>query len=252
MSRGDGTNSPTGNGEYWLLRAVLASAKTRQKLFDVGANQGDWCLEATKYLPPNSQVTLHAFEPCAGTRQILSARVGGKSGISIYPYALCERNGIASFYSGAAGLGTNSLSKESGAIVEEVILKTLDDFLVESQTSDVRMVKIDTEGHDCLVLEGASESLRLGRIEVLQFEYNWRWLTNRRSLKDVFELIKGKPYRLGKLRANSIDFYDAWHFELDRFFENNYVLIRNDSDLIRLGRQMTFATANVAVRASAS
>ncbi len=109
------------------------------------------------------------------------------------------------------------------------------------------MVKIDTEGFDLLVLRGAEESLHDGRIEVVQFEYNWRWLLNHASLHDVFDLISNKPYRLGKLVGETIEFYDQWHFELDRFFENNYVLIRNNSDLCLLASTVQFDRSNVGV-----
>lgn len=111
------------------------------------------------------------------------------------------------------------------------------------------MVKIDTEGFDLLVLRGAEQTLHDGRIEIVQFEYNWRWLPNHVCLRDVFALIADKPYRLGKLCGNTIEFYDQWHFELDRFFENNYVLIRNDSNLRMLGSAVRFDESNVVVHA---
>jgi hypothetical protein len=82
----------------------------------------------------------------------------------------------------------------------------------------------------------------------VQFEYNWRWLINHASLRDVFEYIKDKPYRLGKLVGRSIELFDAWHFELDRYFENNYVLIRRGSALLESANVVRFDESNCARR----
>jgi hypothetical protein len=121
--------------------------------------------------------------------------------------------------------------------------------LQKSGIETVSLVKIDTEGFDLLVLRGAEKSLYDGRIGIIQFEYNWRWLYNHTCLRDVFGLISDKSYRLGKLSGFTIEFFDEWHFELDRFFENNYVLIRNDSNLCLLGSTVQFDRSNVGVHA---
>lgn len=152
--------------------------------------------------------------------------------------------GEATFYSGEVGAGTNSLSPASGSKAEIVKLTTVDEFLQQSGDGSVSMVKIDTEGFDLLVLRGAEKMLGEGRIEIVQFEYNWRWLINHACLRDVFDLITNKPYRLGKLVGEAIEFYEQWHFELDRYFENNYVLVRRDSELLRLGMNMNFDQSN--------
>ena len=68
-------------------------------------------------------------------------------------------------------------------------------------------------------------------------------------LRDVFGLIADETYRLGKLSCKTIWFYDQWHFELDRFFENNYVLVRNDSNLRLRGSTVWFDESNVGVSA---
>ena len=107
------------------------------------------------------------------------------------------------------------------------------------------MVKIDTEGFDLLVLRGAQRSLCDGRIGVIQFEYNWRWLPNHACLRDVFDLIADKPYRLAKLVGEALEIYEEWHPELDRFFVTNYVLLRKDSPLCSLGSAVHFDQSNV-------
>jgi hypothetical protein len=144
------------------------------------------------------------------------------------------------------GAGTTSLNSISGDISEPVTVTTIDSFIAKNRISAVTMLKVDTEGFDFQVLAGAASAISKGTIEAIQFEYNWRWLLNHSCLRDVFDLVKDKPYTLGKLTGNCIEFYDSWHFELDRFFEGNYVLIRNGSRLELIGSRFTFDTHNTA------
>jgi len=244
-ARGEGQNDPCTNGEYWLLKHVLEASPGPQVLLDVGSNKGDWTAQALGLAQTSKEIHVHAFEPSLATRSTLSARFVGNGAVTVQPYALSNVVGEATFYCGEFGAGTNSLSPASGSKAEIVKVTTLDDFLQQLGDGPVSMVKIDTEGFDLNVLRGAEKMLGDGRIEIVQFEYNWRWLINHACLRDVFELIIDKPYQFGKLVGNSIEFYDRWHFELDRFFENNYVLIRNNSNLRSLGSTVLFDISNV-------
>jgi hypothetical protein len=89
----------------------------------------------------------------------------------------------------------------------------------------VHLVKSDTEGHDLRVLSGARKMLSQGRIDVFQFEYNQRWITARFFLKDAFALVAGMPYTVARIRPSHIELFEAWHFELERFFEANYLIV---------------------------
>ena len=249
LARGDGTNDPRRNGEYWLVDHVIQNAPAGGVLLDVGANVGEWTGRALETIGSRSdRFRIHAFEPCAGTFEILRRRFASEGSVEAHAMAVSSSNGEALFYSGGAGLGTNSLDPISGSAHAHVPLTTLDTFVSGAGIERVLMLKIDVEGFDLGVMQGASTLLARGNVDVLQFEYNWRWLRTRTSLLDVFELIKGYPYRFGKLAGDHVAFYDAWHFELDRYFENNYVLVRKGCALEACGRSFRFDSSNVAVR----
>ncbi|MCC6739658.1 MAG: FkbM family methyltransferase [Planctomycetia bacterium] len=246
-ARGERSNDPVTNGEYWLLERLLAGSSGRRVLLDVGANVGDWTAKACQLGGSPEGLIIHSFEPCAGTRQRLAARFEGRKEVLIHGSAVSDTAGERTFYSREDGAGTNSLDPLSGPRSESVKVTTLDGFFQEQALERAVMVKIDTEGFDLMVLRGASRLLQEGRIEVLQFEYNWRWLVNHACLRDVFALVEGRPYSLGKLVGSGIEFYGEWHFELDRFFEGNYVLVRDGSTLKLLGTEMKFGPSNTAV-----
>lgn len=250
FARGDGLNDPRTNGEYWLLDRVMASCRQPVVVLDVGANRGDWTAQALRVGLTRDELHVHAFEPSVPTRARLAARFETVSRVSVQPFALSDQTGEGNFYNNADNDGTSSLFPVAGAAPEIVQLKTLDDFIQEEGLDVITMVKIDAEGFDLLVLRGGARALSEGIIEVVQFEYNWRWLRNHASLRDVFDFIAGKPYRLGKLVGESIEFFSEWHFELDRYFENNYVLVREDSALRGFGVEVHFDDSNSAVTAT--
>ena len=72
--------------------------------------------------------------------------------------------------------------------------------------SQVIFAKIDTEGFDALILAGVLECLQRGIFDLIRFEYNWRWLLNSKSLRDIFQLIQNTPYRLGNYKKKSFGF----------------------------------------------
>lgn len=241
-ARGEVANDPSRNGEYWLLARILERPESAGTvILDVGANKGDWSAEAIRL---TRDISIHAFEPSTPTREVLSNRLGDAASMRIHSCALSDVDGESVFYSDKPGGGTNSLHEVSGGSKETVPLKRLDVFLADESIEAVTMLKIDTEGFDFLVLKGAEQALARGACEIVQFEYNWRWLLNHASLRDVFHLIKGRPYHLGKLMGEWIEFYDDWHFELDRYFENNYVLVREDSQVMQYGREVRFDQSN--------
>ncbi len=249
FARGDGPNDPRTNGEYWLLGRVLASCRGPVMLLDVGANKGDWTAEALQIGRTLEELHVHAFEPSEHIRAVLAARFGTVGRVTVQPFALSNKMGEATLFSDAGKAGTDSLSSVSGSATTIVQMRTLDDFIEEEEIDYAFMVKIDTEGFDLLVLHGGERAFSEGRIEVAQFEYNWRWLLNHCSLRDVFDFISDKPYRLGKLVGDKIEFFGEWHFELDRYFENNYVLVRKDSALCGFGVELYFDSSNSGVTA---
>jgi hypothetical protein len=61
----------------------------------------------------------------------------------------------------------------------------------------VRLLKIDTEGHEASVLRGARETIAGRRIELVQFEFNAMNVASRTFFKDFVDLLPGyRFYRL--------------------------------------------------------
>lgn len=205
--------------------------------FDIGANQGDWTfalIESFIFREGNAdRLEVHAFEPVPATRERLTERMcaAASANVHINPVALSDRTGTFDMAVMSETGGTNSLvyDKEMARLAlgfVSVPLTTLDLYCAEASVDHIHIVKCDTEGNDLAVMRGAAGLLAAGRIDVFQFEYNQRWINARAFLKDVFELVETLPYRVGRVMPESIELFDAWHPELERFYQSNYVLVR--------------------------
>jgi hypothetical protein len=120
-ARGDLPNKPGTNGEYWLIDQAMARAPAGAIFLDIGANKGDWSACAIKSgAEHNKKIHIKAFEPCAGTRQLLLKRFTGMPEVQVYDTALSNEPGNAVLFSNEAGSGTNSLNSVSGKNQEPV------------------------------------------------------------------------------------------------------------------------------------
>lgn len=228
------------NGEAHAIRSLVARTADIEQLniFDIGANQGDWTRHVLEAMPSNrrkvDRLALHAFEPVPATARIYQntiALLPGADSVTLHEFAMSDAPGEAEIGIYEAGAGTNSLHFNQDARQTEttvkITLSTIDGFLRDRDLSRVHYIKCDTEGHDSKVIAGASQSLAAEAIDVLQFEYNHRWVFGRAFLKDVFDLIAPLPYSLAKITETGAVLYPDWHPELDRFFQSNYMLIHD-------------------------
>lgn len=249
-ARGEVKNNPCVNGEYWLVEQMLKLTQRDIVMLDIGANKGEWSAKCHEVFTSKSKavkdnLVIHAFEPCSATYKILAKYSETIESVRTHQFALSDKAGTARFYSKSVGAGTNSLHYSSGEDIEDVTLTTIDDFADKHSIGEIQLIKIDTEGFDFLVLTGAKRMLSRALVDCIQFEYNWRWLLNRRSLYDVFELAKHIPYRVAKLSGKKILIFDKYHFEMDKFFEGNYLLIKKGSGIEQIARPAYFTRSNI-------
>lgn len=251
MARHDFNNRLTTNGEIRLQHEVLAllyNRSVKPVIFDVGANIGDWTLSLigqARAMDRLGALAIHAFEPFPPTFQTLSNRLReytDKRTVRCNELALSSEDGEAYMF-GARDLETSSLhggSEASQLDRVKVPRQKADTYSEENDIQEVHLLKCDAEGHDFEVIRGAARLLERGRVWFLQFEYNSRWVYSRHYLKDVFEFIAGTRYKLSKVTPGGLELYESWHPELERFFDGNYALIRDD-----LVRQITTRSVSV-------
>jgi FkbM family methyltransferase len=133
---------------------------------DVGANWGLHVLYLSKLVGPRGLVV--AVEPFAAAMRELEwhLRANQCSNVKALSVALSDRDGQASFTLGHSAYTGHLSSLASGASgsgvtdSESVRTRTLDSIVEELDLKTLKVVKIDVEGAESMVLEGAAETLQ--------------------------------------------------------------------------------------------
>lgn len=215
-------NDADTNGEHWWLSRALQSL-SQPVIFDVGANVGNWTASALQ-INPNARI--HAFEPVESTYKQLVSRG--------FENVVCNQSGMGNdqktmqIFTYPDANSHNSLyprhDKTYGG-VEEIRIDTLDHYCAENNINHIDYLKIDTEGSDFYVLQGAKSLLEAHKIKMLQFEYGNNYIDARIFLKDIFDFIAPLDYSLYRLMPNSLLHLAEYHHSYEVFIYCNYVLL---------------------------
>jgi FkbM family methyltransferase len=182
-----GTNFPPTH-EDWL-RSLIHPFEG-ELFVDVGAHIGTWAIRATRTF---RQVV--AFEPNVETNRILrtTVKMNGLSNISVFSAALSNTRG-------ERVMSTKSRMSRR-RLEHRVPVRTLDSFKLKPS-----LLKIDTEGDEFPVLQGAEETLKR-RPNVLVETHSPR------SLCDTRDCLEAHGYSIREFRReNRFNQTQSWLF----------------------------------------
>lgn len=172
-------------------------------VFDVGANTGETALELQRRLRPRQ---IYSFEPVWNTFQQLQANIEGTKSIAGFNYGLSGLNGPAEINIYESSLlastvdDTPIMSKTNAGFRkrEEISLRTVDSVVEELGIAGIDLLKIDTEGADLKVLQGAAKSLSRKAIGFILFEFYQASspLHESGTLMPIDALLTANGYRL--------------------------------------------------------
>ncbi|MGQ3170136.1 MAG: FkbM family methyltransferase [Methylophilus sp.] len=163
-------------------------------IFDVGANVGNYSKILRSY---NLKARIYAFEPHPVTFQRLkentgslniqtnNVAVGALAGsLKLYDYANEDGSSHASLYKAVIEEIHKAKSTEYNI---DVI--TLDDFCHQAGIDKIDLLKIDTEGHELEVLKGCERLLKVGKVDLIHFEFNEMNVASRVFFKDFWDFL---------------------------------------------------------------
>jgi hypothetical protein len=106
-----------------------------------------------------------------------------------------------------------------------VEVETLDRMATCLGITRIDLLKVDVEGHEHAVLDGARQLLDHGAVAVVQFEFGARNLASRTYLRDFVTLL-GERYELFRVRPRGLARLD-YHTGAEMFLEEtNYAAFR--------------------------
>ena len=146
----------------FLMRLLKDIGYKPNMIFDIGANRGGWTASALEYFP-NANYIL--FEPQANLANEIKNRFSEKPNIQCFTigvgnqkatlhFTLHERDDSCNF------LMTKEEADAQGYQQIEVPVVALDAFIREQNVQNPDILKIDAEGIDLQVLEGARETIK--------------------------------------------------------------------------------------------
>jgi FkbM family methyltransferase len=184
-------NSTT-NGEYWLISQL----PPQPLVFDVGFNTGDFSREVLRQRPASRIV---GFDPARPIQRLFAETLAGETRVRLEPLALSHEAGEARFYDSDTMSSSLAPGRSDQASAYVVSVSTLDRYTEQHGIDHIDLVKIDAEGFDLNVLEGAGRLLDGQKIDIFLFEYADGWINNRRFLKEAVDYLAKKPYQLYRL-----------------------------------------------------
>ncbi len=137
--------------QHHKYEAALKYVKQRRVAIDVGAHVGLWSWPMSFDFD-----RLESFEPMPAHRECFVANTADRTNINLWEFALGQAQGNAIMCTrtrGSSGDTGVELTPKEGA--EKVPMLTLDSFGFD----DVDFIKVDCEGYEIFVLQGATETL---------------------------------------------------------------------------------------------
>jgi FkbM family methyltransferase len=157
-------NVYTGLHEYRDMAFVGHYLRPGDQFLDVGANVGAYSI-----LAASCQASVIAYEPVAETFRALDANVrinGFEKRVSAKQMGVGDSPGRLRFTSALDAVNHVAVGSEEGELVDVV---RLDD---ESMTREHCVIKIDVEGFEAPVIDGARTLLQSGRVAAVVLETN--------------------------------------------------------------------------------
>ncbi len=126
-------------------------------IMDIGANTGTWTYSALNYFP---EASFSLFEPQHWLKDIILKKCNNDN-VIVYPLGVGKKKGVFDFTlvdreDSCTFRYNEEEAKEKGFKQIKLPVTTIDSFLLEHNMQIPEIVKIDTEGLDLEVLEGAT------------------------------------------------------------------------------------------------
>ena len=181
-------------------------------VLDIGANLGTFCIPLARKIP---KLKFHAFEPQRIVNYQLCANVIINGLDNVYTYELALSNEDADVelampdYAKETNIGAFSIDAEvrkneyecaTVNTTDKIQLIPLDMMLFDN----IKLIKIDVEGHELEVLRGGIETIKANNYPPIIFEaWIWKpWYQEKR--KSLLEYLEGHGYHIQQLGENNL------------------------------------------------
>ena len=171
--------------------------------FDIGANKGFYTDFLIEHFGSDHKVYL--FEASDRFTGLLKDKFNSSESLSVINKAVSDEVGTVSFFEledsnndveGMSSLNKREVFSQYKTNEKKVDCITFDNFIDDNNISNVKFVKIDTEGFELNVLKGMKKSLERGIVDYIQIEYGDCITEIGKGIFDIMEFINDYDYKL--------------------------------------------------------
>jgi len=180
----------------------------------------------------SEKATIYAFEPSNKTFNKLKTNLADLTKLKLHNFGLGNENTKITLYTNSDESGLASVYKRrldhfniDMNKSEDIVIKTLDAFCDENRIQHVHFLKLDVEGHELKVLEGAKKMLHSGSIDFIQFEFGGCNIDSRTYFQDFYYLLKDN-YKIYRIVKDGLYHINQYREMYEAFITTNYLAER--------------------------
>jgi FkbM family methyltransferase len=197
---------------------------------DVGGNLGNWSAEL-KRVTPSARIVI--FEPSKEAFGYLQARFANFNDVQCVNIALGKENTVSTLFADKSASGLASLTKRRVAhfgidfnYEEEIKISTLDWWMSNEEViQQPNVLKMDVEGHELDVLQGATKTLE--NLGIIQFEFGGSNIDTRTYFQDFWYFFQEKGFEIHRLTPRGPILVEHYSENDEVFRPTNYIAVRN-------------------------
>ena len=226
------TEISTSGEQYFIstLARFYSSVPEKIIIFDVGANIGNYSKALKKSFTGNYHI--FAFEPFSTPFEKLLLLKDEK--MSPVTCGLSNKNEILNIHSsdefseiGGVYNRNYVFSDNPHDKIEACQFVTISAFCRKNKIDKIHFLKIDVEGHELAVIEGAGELIDHGNLDFIQFEFGSGNLFSKTCVMDFHNLLN-KKYRIFRLLKDGIMEMEKYSADYEMFILNNFICIKRE------------------------
>jgi FkbM family methyltransferase len=185
-----------GSYEMPMQRCFTEVVHTGDVVLDIGANAGFYTLLAARFTAPNGHV--FAFEPLPANLEVLRRHMtlNQVTHVQIMPIALADQNG-ETFFRTAMNNSMGHLTSDGDL---RVTVRSLDALLAEGTIPLPNVLKVDVEGAELRVLQGAKQLLSQAHPTIILATHGSQ------VRADCLQLLKEQGYQVRPLSPAEDEF----------------------------------------------
>jgi FkbM family methyltransferase len=220
------------SGEKLVIENIAKNIKEHEiiTVFDVGANHGHYT--ELLYKTMGNKAKIYAFEPSKVTFDIMKNNIKEKENVKYYNFGFSDKDTILTLYSNEKGSGLASIYKRKLEhfnihmdIEEKVEMRTIDSFCEENSIKRIDFLKLDVEGNELKVLDGAKRIINAGNVDVIQFEFGGCNIDSRTYFQDFYYMLSGQ-YKIYRILQNGLFHIEKYKEIYECFVTTNFLAIR--------------------------